>query len=245
MISKRVFVTAMLILGLMICMTSTGVAQSKKGKGGGDFEYRNMWRIELGLVAGFGLDNHKLGVTEDDEDIEISAGGGVGGTFAIGMPLGDYIDIGVGIGYQVSELTPEVKNAEGKFERTCFRTDIEYKVPISSIFRVYLGAGFGYYIPGDLDLDFSELYEGAHNVYSYDDGMGFHITFGFESYRPSSSMFWRLGVIYSSVTYDLNAVESDGVEIPIEYLSSDIMDEVGELDGGGFDFYLSLGYYFR
>ena len=57
----------------------------------------------------------------------------------------------------------------------------------------------GYYIPGNLDVDASEVSGGGHNIYSYTSSTGFHIIGEFEHFLSKISISgnkcsWGIGL---------------------------------------------------
>ena len=76
------------------------------------------WRIEGSFLFGLGMEDHEVGKTTDNDPVNISGGGGLGGILILGYGLSSQWDLSLGFGIQYSSLTPQVKNAEGSFQRT-------------------------------------------------------------------------------------------------------------------------------
>ena len=202
----------------------------------------SLWRVEGSLLVGIGIEDHEVGLTSDNKKITISGGGGIGGTLSIGYSMTPALDLSLGISFQNSSLEPEVKNAEGSFSRTNFFTTIKYIIAVSSSGYLKFGAGGGYYSAGDLDVDLNEVSGGAHNIYTYDGAPGFHITADYEGVF-TEKLTWVLGLKYYNVTYDLKSAKSNGISIPLNLIPAEVMNDIGELDGSGVDFIMSLNLY--
>jgi hypothetical protein len=201
------------------------------------------WHIEGGILVGAGIEKHEVGRTTDNDEISISGGGGVGGKLIFGYRLSPKLDLNLGIIIQNSSLKPNVKNADGKFFRTALIANMKYRIQIFSSSLINLGGGFGYYFPGDLDIDVSEISGGAHNIYGYDNSLGFHLLAEYEGFFRKD-ISWSIGLQYSTVSYDIKSAKSNGITIPLDQLPASVRDEVGELDGGGVDLLLGVNYYF-
>ena len=96
-------------------------------------------------------------------------------------------------------------------------------------------------MPKSMDLDFSEVPDGAHNIYNYDNAAGFHITCEYEHFlRKYRNWSLGIGLKYYKVTYELTSLGSNGYPI----LAIFAPDEFRNLDGSGFDLTLSAATYF-
>ncbi len=206
------------------------------------YDIDSRWRIEGGLLLGIGLENHTIGMTTDNKEITISGGGGYGGALILGYGLTNELDLSVGLGIQNSTLRPEVENAEGDFLRTTLFSTLKYRIPVASNGLLIFGMGSGYYSPDDLDLDMSKISGGGHNIYTYESSTGFHLTAEYEGFT-SDKLSWIIGLKYYNVSYNLESAKLDGISVPISILPNEIKDEVGELDGSGFDLIVSLNLY--
>ena len=205
--------------------------------------FSSRWRLEGSMLLGIGITDHEVGITTENEKIMMSGGGGIGGILNIGYGLSPKWDISFGAGIQNSSLTPEVENASASFLRMALLTNIKYRIPVSSSGLINFGGGISYYFPGDLDMDLSEVSEGAHNIFGYDNAIGFQFFGEYEGFF-NKDFSWMIGLKYSWVTYELKSAKSNGITIPIDDLPADIRDEIGNLDGSSVDLVVSLIYYF-
>lgn len=197
------------------------------------------FRVGLSLFVGGGTDKIDVGETTTGETISISGGGGNGGAIILGYDLSSKLDIDLTAGTQQSLLSPPVVNAAGSFDRKLLLATLRYKIPFSHTGQFKVGGGIGYYSSGELDIDASQIPGGGHNIYKYDDATGFHITAEFESsFSPNWS--WMIGAKYCNVSYDVKSCTSNGVSIPVTFLT----DEVRSVDGSGFDLIIAMARYF-
>ena len=197
---------------------------------------------EASFSFGFGVKNMTVGQTTDNKDVNMSAGGGVGGSLDLYYRISPFAELGLTGGYQSSSLSVDLKNAKGSFNRGFLLTTIKYGIPVSATGVLKFGGGIGYYIPGDLDLDMGSVSGGGHNVYSYDGSIGFHLTGEYEIIN-SPNFSWGFGMNYYNVSYNLNLVKSNGVTIPINLLPAQVKNDVMKLDGGGIDFSVFIAFY--
>jgi hypothetical protein len=241
--SKKVIFRISLIL-IVYFLTSASVVSAQETEEQETFNLNTEGRGRIGamFLAGFGLDDHVVGKTTEDSDVKISGGGGVGGALILGYSISSEFDLSAGFAFQQSNLRPKVENAEGKFMRTSLIATVKYRLPIATKGLLRFGAGIGYYMPDDLDLDMSNVSEGAHNIYSYKSSVGFHISAEYEGFF-SQDFSWTAGLKFVSVTYDLESAQSNGISVPIDALPQETLDEIGELNGNSIDLTLSLNYY--
>jgi hypothetical protein len=197
------------------------------------------WKLEGRVLVGVGLDDHLVGETSGGDEITISGGGGMGIQGLFCYDLSPRLEGSLGLGYMVSSMMPEVENASGTFGRLFIDATLKYRLILTTRAVMKLGAGAGYYLPGDMDLDTREVAGGAHNIYGYDSAPGFHVMGEYE--RSINERFsWVIGLRGSFVSYDLNSASSDGMEVPLSMVPQEIMDELGSLDGGAVDITFSI-----
>jgi len=210
------------------------------------FDPTGRLRVETHFLVGAGIDKHDVGYTTTDDTITMSGGGGAGLGLEAGYCPHRSFEISGAFGFQSSKLSEKVENAEGSFKRIFFRVTAKYRIPVSMAGAIKVGAGGGYYSPSDLDLDFSEVPGGAHNIYSYDGAAGFHVSGEYEHHFASWNVMnakWSLGagVRYYKVEYDLNTASSDGENVPLNHPD---LDCIRVFDGAGVDFFGYLAAYF-
>jgi len=164
-----------------------------------------------------------------------SAGaGGVSGKLVLCYGLSSSWELSAAGGYQESALYPKVENAEGSFSRIILLTTLKYHIPWTLSGTLKIGGGVGYYSPGDLDIDLSNVSGGAHNIFSYESNIGFHLTCDYEL-ESTSRFSWGLGLKYYNTSYNLQSAKSNGVSVPINFLPQELKDETMKLDGNGID----------
>ncbi|MFH0882368.1 MAG: outer membrane beta-barrel protein [bacterium] len=201
------------------------------------------------MGGGSGFEQHELGYTNDDKVIEISAGGGVGIGFHAGYLITHQLEVEVEVAYLTASLSQVLENAEGSFDRSLFAGNVLYRIPVSRRGKVLIGGGAGYFAGGKMDLDFSGASNigGAHNIYDYDNAIGFQIRCIFELFgkggRFSKHLSVGMGLQYTSVHYNLKSVSSNSVDIPLSQLPGSLKTEFGEVDGSGADLLLYVCYY--
>ena len=237
-----VFRASLISLSLFFAFTSGISAQDTEEEDLFNLEMQGRLRIGAMFLVGFGLEDHLVGKTTEDKDINISGGGGIGGVLILGYGISSDIDLSAGFGLQQSSLRPNVENAEGDFTRTSLTATVHYRLPIATKGLLRFGTGIGYYMPDDLDLDMSKVTEGAHNIFSYKSNVGFHIIAEYEGFF-NEKFSWTAGLQFNSVSYDIESAQSNGISIPIDEVPQETMDEIGELNGNSIDLILSLNYY--
>ncbi len=230
-----------LVLGQTVYSTA-GQPSASPGTEGNTF-------LSFLLEMGGGLEKHEVAITTDNETVEISAGGGIGMGVQAGYLLTHALEVEAEAAYMISVLSHELENGEGGFNRGVFAGNLLYRVPIKENIRVLIGGGAGYYVGGEMDLDFSSASDigGAHNIYKYDNALGFQARCVLEVFGLgelfSKNMVVGVGIQYSSVRYDLQSMSSNGVDIPLDQLPKDIRAEFGELDGSGIDVVMHIALY--
>ncbi len=179
-------------------------------------------RFGISLLIGAGMQEHKIGITTDGDDITLSAGGGVGFALTGGYGLSSKWDIEVEAGHQVSVIMPEEDNDDGEFNRDFLRATLFYKIPFTRVTQWKVGAGIGAYLGGEWEENI-----GAYEIAEYDDALGFHVAGEFEVV-VAERLYFAAGIKYYYVTYETNSVTAT----------------YKELNGSGFDLMLSMGKYF-
>ena len=247
--SAVVFVNAVFLLGVVSLTEAQEASDVGKAEVKKPVNTRGKLKIEAFFCIGGGIESIKVGITTDGDDIRISGGGGGAGALSLGYGISSLLDIDLTAGYQSNGLTVSspadrtvvtLTNAEGSFERAFLLVTPKLKKSVSSFGQLKFGVGAGYYMSGKMELDFSEVPDGAHNIYTYDSAIGFHITGEYEHFFSNRAWVMAFGLKYYKVTYELSAFESDGRSVPTELA----VDESRDLDGSGVDFTISIGKYF-
>ena len=209
------------------------------------FDTSGKFRIEAAVFGGFGFNSFEIGKTTENESVTISPGGGLGGKIGLGYCVSSLFNISAEFGAQSSDLSKTLKNAKGSFSRSFLAGLLRYKFPITDISSINIGAGAGYYMSGKLDLNASQIENGAHNIYKYKNTAGIIILCEYELFLPglnflNASYSLATSLKYANVNYKLNSVTSNGVNVPISLLTSKTKKDVEKLDGSGIDILISF-----
>jgi hypothetical protein len=198
------------------------------------FEEKGKLKLGITISAGSGLNKITVGKTTDNEEITISGGGGVGLSAVLGYLIFDEFETDLGIGFQSNTLSKKVENAEGSFSKTILSFTPKYLILIGNSNQINIGAGVGYYIPGDMDIDASKVTNGFHEIVSYDPAVGFHVLAEYEGFFEAFShlLSWSAGVQYTSVSFEASSFKRNGVEHSVSILK----DDYKTLDGNGVNF---------
>ena len=195
------------------------------------------FHLEPAVFLGFGTTSVELGKTAAGETVKISGGGGAGLGMTIGYGLSRSFDLEATVGHQVSRIIPEsVTNASANFDRTFYLVTLKYRIPVQDRFYVKLGAGAGYYQPGKLDINTTQIPGGSSDVVHYDDATGFHATAEWEIFfQPNFSL--TVGGKYYHVIYKETGGTRNGVP---GYFNDGNVKNFG---GSGFDFSFAAAFY--
>lgn len=198
------------------------------------FEEKGKLKLGIDITAGAGLNKITVGKTTDNEEITISGGGGVGVSALIGYLIVDELEADLGIGFQNNTLSKKVENAEGSFSKTILTFTPKYIIMLGNSNQINIGAGVGYYIPGDMDIDASKVTNGFHEIVSYDPVVGFHVLAEYEGFFHAFShlLSWTAGVKYTNVSFKASTFTRNG----INYNVSVLKDDYKTLNGSGVNF---------
>jgi len=202
-----------------------------------------LWSIGTHIFGGVGFDQHLIGITTDEEEINISAGGGFGIMAIFAYNFNSLWEASINAGFQNSSLSKDVKNVEGDFSRTFFSASLKYRINVTENGYIKIGGGYGFYTPRDLDVDASEVAGGAHNIYEYDGNSGPHLSAEYEHIATNYTIGG--GLRYVNVQYDMSSAKSNGISIPLSLLPSEVKKEFLEFNGSGIDFFFSISYLFN
>ena len=203
------------------------------------------WQVEATFVAGGGLDSRDVFVTEEGDDVTLSAGGGGGLQLGIRLQLSSLLLSSLGMEYVASSLSQPLKNATGSFDRLVIRAGLHYSIPLRTTGFINVGGGIGAYLEGLMDVDGSKVPDGAHNIYTYKPATGIHLAAEFTQPLPQLQWLnrrwsWAIGLRYTSVQYDLRKMTMDGINIPLELLPAQLEKDVDGIKGDSIDLTLSL-----
>ena len=203
-------------------------------------------RAEFRLGAGGGTENHPVFESTNGTTINISAGGGLAVGLNLGYRLYDPFELSSEFMYQISVLDQPVSNASGKFHRFVVAPTAKYLIFLKKSIRrisINVGAGYGFYSAGRMEIDGSRISGSAHNIYDYKNSSGPHGCIEFELCNRKKMSFIG-GIKYYNVKYSIEKVQSDGYNIPLNIIPADIMDEIAKIDGSGLDMYAGISYLF-
>ena len=200
------------------------------------------FKFGISLTAGSGLEKIKVGETNENKDITISGGGGVGLSANIGYLILDNIEFDIEIGFQNGKLSEKVDNAEGSFDRTIISFIAKYLISISESSQINLGAGFDYHSPGDLEIDASKVPNGTHEILAYDPVQGFHLLAEYNGFFKLSThlLSWSAGLVYKHVSFEASSYKRDGQNFDVSLLK----DEYKTLNGNSINFIAGMALYF-
>lgn len=203
------------------------------------------WEFKAAFSAGGGLKSIEVFETTNNEIVTLSPGGGGGFHFLLGYLYRGKILTELGLGYQESVLSKQLKNADGLFGRSILSGSVMIRYPLNPPNLLYLGGGIGLYSDGSMDVDGAEIDGGAHNIYSYKPAVGAHLKGEYARMMPNVTWLnrpvgWGIGLSYSTVKYRLKSAMSNGYAIPIDQLDSSVRNEIDNLDGSGLDILFTL-----
>jgi hypothetical protein len=210
---------------------SLGVYQSEKPK---------KFRIGFISIAGFGFNKIRLGQTDEGDDVTISAGGGIGLGFDMGYAFNPSFELSLAYTDKYAELSMVIDNGSGSFEHGNLSVTGKFMKRIKARSSLNFGGGLDLFNAGNMDLDFSEVPDGARYVYKYKTAIGCHVLgefqFHFVKKWSLSAGFTLYGVNYNQV----KSFEVNSVSVPTDLASSDFQN----LKGSGADLYAKISFHF-
>jgi hypothetical protein len=210
---------------------SLGVYQSEKPK---------KFRIGFISIAGFGFNKIMLGQTDEGDDVTISAGGGIGLGFDICYTLTPSFELSLAYTDKFTELSMVIDNASGSFEHGNLKVTGKFLKRIKTRSSLNFGGGLDLFNAGNMDLDFSEIPDGARYVYQYKTAVGCHLLGEFQFHFVKK---WSLttGFTLYGVNYNqMKSFEVNSVSFPTDLASSDFQN----LRGSGADLYAKISFHF-
>lgn len=157
--------------------------------------------IGLVLNGGFGFESFPLFVDNFGNDVDISTGSG----FSIGADysydFSRYFNVALSNLYQVSKLSQQAKNADGKFMRMATTITPSFLIPLGrdGYFRILVGAGPGIYSFGTMKIDASQV-GGEKMTLKYKTALGLQSTILFQM-RVERDGYVGIGGKYYKVSY--------------------------------------------
>ena len=186
------------------------------------------------LSAGAGFDNFKSGIiTENGDDVLISAGGGIAVGLFANTPLTDKWVLGNEINFHIAELLTPLENATGMFTHFSYMPSIKYSLLFNNEIMALLPyAGPVIAFSGKYDLDASKIPNGAHNIFYYKAGTGFSIGCEFMVWPKKRRIGGVAGIRFTSIKYSLKDASSNGTKFTRDqieqYLGRDMLEPRGD-----------------
>ena len=191
-------------------------------------------------MAGFGFNNITLGETDAGDKVTISAGGGMGLGFDMGYAFNPSFELSVAYTYKVTELSMAVDNASGSFEHGNLMVTGKFMKRIKTRSSLNFGGGLDLFNAGNMDLDFSEVPDGARYVYKYKTAVGCHLLGEFQ-FKFVKKWSLTAGCTIYGVNYNqMKSFQANSVSIPTDLASSDFQN----LKGSGADLYAKISFHF-
>lgn len=203
-------------------------------------EYEEITTIKpksrIGLTFGFGggFERIPLFYDENNNDVNLSTGGGFNVGVKYGYEFAKHFDLSANCSYQSGSLTPALKNASASFRRMVVTLTPALIIPIKNndYLRFKLGAGPGYYGFGTMDIDASKA-GGDIMKFKYKPQLGLHASTVFEAnFSDRGSMSMELKYYHVNYAY----TEEGSTHYPG-------IVKIDTPDGSGFDFI--VGYYYH
>lgn len=203
--------------------------------------------IGISGAFGVGFSHFNTGiVTEKNEKIKISAGGGM----TVGLNFLTSITrnwlLGNEINYHFTSMMPQVNNATGTFNNWNYCPTIQRVFPFSNNeMAILLGAGAAVNMAAKFEFDATKIPGGAHNKYYYNSAIGPVAEIHYILWNAEGPLGANCGIRYTYITYKLQKVSSDGKVFTSDQLNSlSLPKDIFKPDGSGLDFIFSLLYSF-
>lgn len=197
---------------------------------------------------GVGLNYWNTGlVTDKDEKIKISPGGGIGFGFTTNIPLKGYWLIGNEFTYQFTALIPQVDNGKGNFRHLNEQVSLKRAIPVSDDGQaIAIGAGVDISFNGRYEFEMKKIPNGADNIYRYKTTAGPCVLVEYLAWFDRNSLGGIAGIKYTYLKYNLDNFSSNGYDVPVtDAIRSGFPSQIVRPDGSGIDLYLGIIYSFR
>jgi hypothetical protein len=139
-----------------------------------------------------------------------------------------------------AELSMVIDNGSGSFKHGNLSVTGKFMKRIKTRSSLNFGGGLDLFNAGNMDLDFSEVPDGARYVYKYKTAIGCHVLgeFQFQFLKK-----WSLTAGFTVYGVNYNQVKSfqvNSVSFPMDLGSSDFQN----LKGSGADLYAKISFHF-
>lgn len=199
-------------------------------------------RAEFRLAFGGGFKSQPVFELTNGTISRISAGGGAGIGFNFGYRVLRQFELSSEFLFQYSTLDLPISNGSAGFSRFVITPTAKYLLPLKKgrhSITLDLGAGYGVYMKGKMDIDAGNISGGAHNIFEYKDGYGPHGIVEVE-FRTKKSLSFLGGFKLYNVNYKISKAQSNGSQVPLRAVPLDVQS----LNGNGFDMYAGLSFLF-
>lgn len=192
--------------------------------------HRTSWG-SIGLSSGAGFEENLFMVDKQNQDLTLSAGGGLGVVASCGYQFSRNFYLSGGATYYLSTFSQETNEAYALFQRFVLNATPGYIIPLGTRerLRFRIAAGLGYY--SLVKLWASTILVPEYTVF-YDNTFGVNASFNFDV-RFSSHSGLSAGLKYEGVKYKYNKDKSTKYTFP---------DKFKEPDGSAI--YIDISYLF-
>lgn len=193
-------------------------------------------RFGLLFNAGAGFSNVDLFVATNGEKSSISTGGGVGMKLSAGTEINKWLEIGADIGFQISSLTPIMRDAKTDFSRKfiSFYPSLVKSFGRFNTTKLRIGVGPSYYFDNKMVIDLSKVSSGQKATWEYDNSLGVQSFFMID-FLSRKNFSANMGLNYYSVKYKFNSTSGSYYPIDTRLINS---------DGSGLDLVVGFSYLF-
>lgn len=186
---------------------------------------------EISINAGRGFEEIVLFKTTEGDDATISAGGGVGIQVGVAYFTPIKLQVAAHLGYGFSELSPVLNNVDVSFNRITFTPEVRYPITITPGNFITVGAGYGLYTSGKLQVDADELV-GLKTDHLYAPATGVHLSLTYQI-----AMADKAALELGAKVYFLNYVAQQS------YINGTEVTSFGpNLNGDGFELFIRFSY---
>jgi hypothetical protein len=198
------------------------------------------FRVGFISIAGVGFNKIPLGETDAGDKVTISAGGGIGMGFDMGYVFNPSFELSVAYTYKMTDLSMVVENGSGSFEYGNLMVTGKFMKKVKKRSSLNFGGGLDLFNAGTMDIDLSQVPDGARYVYRYKTAVGCHVLAEFQ-FRFAKKWSLTAGSNLYGVNYNqLKSFEVNSVSIPTDLVGTDFQT----LKGSGADLYAKISFHF-
>ena len=180
--------------------------------------HRTSW-CSIGLSEGAGLEDHVFVTTKAQEEITLSAGGGIGLNANCGYQISRRFYILGGLSYYMSPLSAETNEADARFQRLVINMAPGFIIPLGTRerLRFRIGGGVGFYSQVKMLASTASI---SYYEVIYDTSWGLNASLNFDI-RLSSRSGLSAGLKCESVKYRYNKDKTTQYSFPTEFKNPD------------------------